>query len=163
SRGFVVLSGVSGTGKTWLAQAYAKAVGAAYCVVPVAPNWTTNEDLLGYKSPLGGGYQDTPFSAFLRDASTEWAASTRESRAARPYHAILDEMNLARVEYYFAAFLSAMELRARDGETPIQLAADDSVVLGPNLRFVGTVNIDETTHLFSDKVFDRAQLVELRV
>jgi AAA domain (dynein-related subfamily) len=163
SRGFVVLSGVSGTGKTWLAQAYAKAVGAAHCVVPVAPNWTTNEDLLGFKSPLGGGYQDTPFSNFLREASNEWDASVRESRAARPYHVILDEMNLARVEYYFAAFLSTMELRARDGEATIQLAKDDVVTLGPNLRFVGTVNIDETTHLFSDKVFDRAQLVELSV
>jgi hypothetical protein len=163
SRGFVVLSGVSGTGKTWLAQAYAQAVGAAHCVVPVAPNWTTNEDLLGFRSPLGGSYQDTPFSSFLREASREWTASIRENRAARPYHVILDEMNLAKVEYYFAAFLSSMELRARDGETQIPLAPNDAVTLGPNLRFVGTVNIDETTHLFSDKVFDRAQLVELSV
>src|SRR5262249_25555844 len=62
TRGFVVLSGVSGTGKTWLAEAYANAVKAKQLLVPVAPNWTTNEDLLGYLSPLGGGYHDTPFS-----------------------------------------------------------------------------------------------------
>jgi hypothetical protein len=163
SRGFVVLSGVSGTGKTWLAQVYASAVGAKQAVVPVAPNWTTNEDLLGYRSPLDGVYRDTQFSSFLREASSEWEAALRENRTARPYHAILDEMNLARVEYYFAKFLSAMELRAREGKAEIELAADDVVTLGPNLLFVGTVNIDETTHLFADKVFDRAQLVELEV
>jgi hypothetical protein len=163
SRGFVVLSGVSGTGKTWLAQAYARAIGAKYIVVPVAPNWTTNEDLLGYRSPLNSIYSDTQFSTFLRQASDEWKAARRENRAAQPYHVILDEMNLARVEYYFAKFLSAMELRAREGEAEIELAADDLVTLGPNLLFIGTVNIDETTHLFADKVFDRAQLVELDV
>jgi hypothetical protein len=154
---------VSGTGKTWLAQAYARAVGAKYIVVPVAPNWTTNEDLLGYRSPLDDSYRDTQFSTFLREASLEWQAARRENRTAQPHHVILDEMNLARVEYYFAKFLSAMELRARDGEAEIELAADDIVTLGPNLLFIGTVNIDETTHLFADKVFDRAQLVELDV
>jgi hypothetical protein len=163
TRGFVVLSGISGTGKTWLAQAYADAVRAKTLVVPVAPNWTTNEDLLGYLSPLGGGYNDTPFSRFLRDASTEWEAAQRENRTPWPYHLILDEMNLARVEYYFAKFLSAMEIRARAGSALIELAPDDVVTLGPNLRFVGTVNIDETTHMFADKVFDRAQLVELDI
>jgi hypothetical protein len=163
TRGFVVLSGVSGTGKTRLARAYADAVEAKALLVPVAPNWTTNEDLLGYLSPLGGGYQDTPFSLFLRDASAEWKAATRENRMAWPYHLILDEMNLARVEYYFAKFLSAMEIRASEGSALIELAPDDVITLGPNLCFVGTVNIDETTHMFADKVFDRAQLVELSV
>ena len=163
SRGFVVLSGVSGTGKTWLAQSYARAVGARFLVVPVAPNWTTNEDLLGYRSPLDGEYRDTPFSLFLRDAGTEWESARLENRPAQPYHVILDEMNLARVEYYFAKFLSAMELRQREGQVEVELAPDDVITVGPNLFFVGTVNIDETTHLFADKVFDRAQLVELEV
>jgi hypothetical protein len=161
TRGFVVLSGVSGTGKTWLAQAYADAVEAKALVVPVAPNWTTNEDLLGYLSPLDGSYHDTPFSQFLRDAAVEWEAAVQEGRAAWPYHLILDEMNLARVEYYFAKFLSAMEIRARAGSALIELAPGDVVTLGQNLSFVGTVNIDETTQMFADKVFDRAQLVEL--
>jgi hypothetical protein len=161
TRGFVVLSGVSGTGKTWLAQAYANAVEAKQLLVPVAPNWTTNEDLLGYLSPLDGSYHDTPFSQFLRDAAAEWEAAVGEGRTAWPYHLILDEMNLARVEYYFAKFLSAMEVRARAGSALIELAPDDVVTLGQNLSFVGTVNIDETTQMFADKVFDRAQLVEL--
>ena len=59
-RGFVILSGVSGTGKTWLADAYGRATGGEVQVVPVAPNWTTNEDLLGYLNPVTGAYHDTP-------------------------------------------------------------------------------------------------------
>lgn len=161
TRGFVVLSGVSGTGKTWLAQAYADAVSAKTLIVPVAPNWTTNEDLLGYLSPLDRSYHDTPFSQFLRDAGAEWEIARDQGRIPWPFHLILDEMNLARVEYYFAKFLSAMEIRARAGSALIELAPGDVVALGLNLSFVGTVNVDETTQMFADKVFDRAQLVEL--
>jgi hypothetical protein len=64
TRGFVVLSGISGTGKTWLAEAYARAIGAKHLLVPVAPNWTTNEDLLGYLNPVDGLYHETEFSLF---------------------------------------------------------------------------------------------------
>ena len=161
SRGFVILSGVSGTGKTWLAEEYAKAVGARPLVVPVAPNWTTNEDLLGFADPFGGQYRDTAFSRFLRDAAGAAEQARKAGQVPQPYHLILDEMNLARVEYYFAKFLSAMELRMRAGEARIELGPNDSVLLPPNLLFVGTVNIDETTHGFSDKVYDRAQLIEI--
>ncbi len=161
TRGFVILSGVSGTGKTWLTEAYAGAVGAKHLVVPVAPNWTTNEDLLGYFNPLDNHYHDTDFSRFLRDASREYEAAQDEGRTARPYHLVLDEMNLARVEYYFARFLSAMEVRARYGIAMIELGPKDHVHLPPNLRFAGTVNVDESTHGFADRVYDRAQLIEL--
>lgn len=161
ARGFVILSGVSGTGKTWLTEAYAGAVGAKHLVVPVAPNWTTNEDLLGYFNPLDSHYHDTDFSRFLRDASREYEAAQDGGRTARPYHLVLDEMNLARVEYYFARFLSAMEVRARYGIAMIELGPKDHVHLPPNLRFAGTVNVDETTHGFADRVYDRAQLIEL--
>lgn len=161
TRGFVILSGVSGTGKTWLSQAYADAVGARHLVVPVAPNWTTNEDLLGYHSPITNSYHDTPFSRFLRQAAADHAGALAAGVRPRPYHLVLDEMNLARVEYYFARFLSVMETRARGGEAIIELAPGDDVPLPPTLRFVGTVNVDETTHGFADKVLDRAQLIEL--
>jgi MoxR-like ATPase len=163
SRGFVILSGVSGTGKTWLAEQYAKAVGARCLVMPVAPNWTTNEDLLGFESPLGDGYRNTAFSLFLREASTANEHARKAGLTPQPYHLVLDEMNLARVEYYFAKFLSAMELRMRAGEAHIELGPNDRVSLPPNLFFIGTVNIDETTHGFSDKVYDRAQLIEIPV
>ena len=160
SRGFVILSGISGTGKTWLAQAYARAVGGRELLAPVAPNWTTNEDLLGYLNPMSGTYHDTPFSNFLREAALEWKSAVAAEREPIPHYLVLDEMNLARVEYYFATFLSALEVRQRDETTSVQLG-DETVALPPNLRFVGTVNVDETTHGFADKVYDRAQLVEL--
>jgi hypothetical protein len=73
----------------------------------------------------------------------------------------LDEMNLARVEHYFSRFLSAMEVRTREGIARLDLAPGHTVELTPNLKFVGTVNIDETTHGFADKVYDRAQIIEL--
>jgi hypothetical protein len=161
SRGFVILAGVSGTGKTWLAEQYAVAVGARHLIVPVAPNWTTNEDLLGFTDPFTGEYRDTAFSRFLRDASAAADQARKAGHAPQPFHLILDEMNLARVEYYFAKFLSAMELRMRAGEARIELGPKDHVSLPANLYFAGTVNIDETTHGFSDKVYDRAQLIEL--
>ena len=81
--------------------------------------------------------------------------------AAQPYHLILDEMNLARVEHYFARFLSAMELRQRGAVPSLDLGTEELLYLPENLIFIGTVNVDETTHGFADKVFDRAQLIEL--
>lgn len=161
TRGFVVLSGLSGTGKTWLAERYAIAIDARHLIVSVAPNWTTNEDLLGYASPITGLYHDTAFSRFLRAAAKEYETATGNGVQPRPYHVVLDEMNLARVEYYFAKFLSAMEVRMRYGRAEIELGPDDIVSLTPNLFVIGTVNIDETTHGFADKVYDRAQLIEL--
>jgi len=161
SRKFVILSGISGTGKTWLTKAYANAVEAEYLLVPVAPNWMTNEDLLGYLSPIDNKYHDTDFSTFLEKAEEEYQQAQVEKRTPKPYHLVLDEMNLARVEYYFAKFLSVMEVRMREGVAQIKLAPDKQVLLTPNLYFIGTVNVDETTHSFADKVYDRAQLIEL--
>ena len=164
TRGFVILSGVSGTGKTWLAQSYARAAGAQVQVFPVAPNWMSNEDLLGFYSPLEGGhYHHTPFSRFLLEAGAEYQAARQAGREARPYHLVLDEMNLARVEHYFAQFLSKMELRARGGKAEIDLGPGQQALLSPNVYVIGTVNVDETTHDFADKVYDRAQLIELPV
>ena len=161
TRGFVILAGQSGTGKTWLAQAYAEAVGARAKLVAVDPSWSSNEDLLGYLSPLDGFYHHTPFSEFVQDAAREWDSANNHAKTAREFHVILDEMNLARVEHYFSRFLSAMELRSRQGSAMLDLAPGHSIVLSPNLKFAGTVNVDETTYGFADKVYDRAQLIEL--
>lgn len=162
-RGFVILSGLSGAGKTWLSELYAEAVEADHLLVSVAPNWTTNEDLLGYLNPLTETFQHTELSVFLGEAEEEWWEAQEEQRPARPFHVTLDEMNLARVEYYFARFLSAMEVRSRNGSATLELGPDERAELTPNLRFTGTVNVDETTHGFADKVYDRAQLLELPV
>lgn len=163
TRGFVILSGLSGTGKTWLAELYAEVTGARFKLISVAPNWTTNEDLLGYFNPLDGRYYDTDFSLFLREAAAEWEQAQDQNREPQSFHVLLDEMNLARVEYYFAKFLSAMELVARHDAAAITAGPEDEIVVYPNLFFIGTVNVDETTHGFADKVYDRAQLVELGI
>ncbi len=159
TRGFVILAGVSGTGKTWLAEAYAQAVAAEYLVVPVAPNWTSREDLLGYVSPTSGEYQHTAFSRFLIRAAKAYEQA-EDKISVRPFHVILDEMNLARAEHYFADFLSALELRNRHDQATLTLG-DAQVGLFRNLVFVGTVNMDETTHGFAHKVYDRAQVIEV--
>jgi hypothetical protein len=157
----VILSGASGTGKTWLAEAYAGAIGARPKLAAVDPSWSSNEDLLGYLSPLDGFYHHTPFSEFVQEAAREWDSANMGGRIAREFHVILDEMNLARVEHYFSRFLSAMEIRSREGVARLDLAPGHTVELAPNLKFAGTVNVDETTHGFADKVYDRAQLIEL--
>ena len=156
TRGFVILSGSSGTGKTWLAQAYADAIGARPKLAAVDPSWSSNEDLLGYLSPLDGFYHHTPFSEFVQEAAREWTSADMAGRSAREFHVILDEMNLARVEHYFSRFLSAMEVRSREGIARLDLAPGHTVELTPNLKFAGTVNVDETTYMFSPKVLDRA-------
>lgn len=160
SRQFVILSGISGTGKTALAETYAQAVNAAYVIVPVAPNWMSNEDLLGYYNPMTQSYQDTESSRFLRCAAQAWADNPD---APRPYHLILDEMNLARVEHYFARLLSLLEVRRRGQAVSLEFAQDDCILLPKNLYVIGTVNQDESTYGFADKVYDRAQYLELHL
>ena len=127
NRGFVILTGISGTGKTWLTELYAEAIGAEYLIVPVAPNWTSNEDLLGFFNPLDNQYKHTSFSRFIMEAQKEYEKAIEENRTPRPYHIVLDEMNLARVEYYFAKFLSLMEVRSRQKEAAIEIPPDDKV------------------------------------
>ncbi|MBD2343813.1 McrB family protein [Anabaena subtropica] len=163
TRKFVILSGISGTGKTWLTKAYADAINAKHSLVAVAPNWNTNEDLLGYFSTIDKTYHYTEFTEFLEEANKEYEKAKANKHTPRPYHLVLDEMNLARVEYYFAKFLSAMEVRMREGVAEIELAVNKKLLLPPNFYLIGTVNVDETTHSFADKIYDRAQMIELEI
>lgn len=103
TRDLVVLAGDSGSGKTSLIRAAADAIGGECIVVPVKPNWTGPEDLLGYYNPVERSYQATPFLIALQAAAR---------RPDVPHFICLDEMNLARVEHYFADFLSLLEQRA---------------------------------------------------
>jgi len=161
TRRFVILSGLSGSGKTLLSLMYANAVNAQYRLVAVAPNWTTNEDLLGYFNPLNKQYYDTDFSLFLRQASRAYESALAVGKVPQPFHLVLDEMNLARVELYFAKFLSGMEVLTTTGQAQVTMFGADVVQLPPNLYFIGTVNVDETTQGFADKIYDRAQVIEL--
>lgn len=98
----IVLAGDSGSGKTSLARSVAEALGGKCTVVPVKPNWTSSEDLLGYYNPIEGRFHPTQFLLALLNAAREPDV---------PHFICLDEMNLARVEYYFADFLSLLESR----------------------------------------------------
>lgn len=139
------------------------------CVVPVRPDWTDNRGLLGYWNPLTGRYVDTPFLRLLLAAQAECERAGTEQEP-HPFFAILDEMNLARVEHYFSDFLSTLE-----SGKPLPLHQSDELELGAieglpeipkelvvpkNLHFIGTVNVDETTYMFSPKVLDRAFTIE---
>ena len=98
----IILAGDSGSGKTSLVKSVADAIGGQCKVVPVKPNWTSSEDLLGYYNPIEGRYHPTQFLLALLEAAREPEV---------PHFICLDEMNLARVEYYFADFLSLLETR----------------------------------------------------
>jgi energy-coupling factor transporter ATP-binding protein EcfA2 len=220
----IVLAGESGSGKTNLVKSFAKAIGGKSFIIPVKPNWTSAEDLLGYYNPLEKKYLTTPFLEALLEA---------RNNPDIPYFICLDEMNLARVEYYFADFLSLLE--ERDTLPEIQLYSDDesshvlsefknvleiinsvkekyqknnlvdfvsilkdeevnnelkrvfgfsdkdslikyhtdlrkmisgiistpsSIEFPKNVRIIGAINIDETTHYLSPKILDRAHIMK---
>lgn len=219
----IILAGDSGSGKTNLVKSFAKAVGGKAVIIPVKPNWTSAEDLLGYYNPLDQKYLTTPFLDALFEASRNPEV---------PYFICLDEMNLARVEYYFADFLSLLEERGNVPEIQLYtdteakhvaseignlialiedakikldkpdlnsfldilkdeslnaklhelcgfqesdsllkyharlrklissyLSTPSSLKLPPNVRIIGTINMDETTHYLSPKILDRAHIV----
>jgi hypothetical protein len=160
---FIILTGISGTGKTKITELFAQAVckdfNNQYLLLPVRPDWNDDRSLLGYYNPLTKEYQKTEFLEFIMKASQD---------IKNPYFVCLDEMNLARVEYYFSTFLSAMEsgskeislkgygmIKTWDGREIV-----DKTSIPPNLFFTGTVNMDETTYRFSPKVLDRANTIE---
>ena len=220
----IILAGESGSGKTNLIKSFADAIGGKSFIIPVKPNWTSSEDLLGYYNPLEKKYLSTPFLDALLEA---------KDNPTVPYFICLDEMNLARVEYYFADFLSLLEER---GELPeiklysedesahilsefknviktievvkekykkknivnfIELLQDEeinreltrifgfsdkdslikyhtdlrrmlsgilntpsSIIFPKNVRIIGAINIDETTHYLSPKILDRAHIMK---
>ena len=220
----IILAGDSGSGKTNLVKSFAKAIGGKSIIVPVKPNWTSAEDLLGYYNPLENKYLSTKFLDALLEA---------QQNPHVPYLICLDEMNLARVEYYFADFLSLLE--ERDEQPEIQLFSSSegevlaselknfislindtavkldnrningfidimkdkefnaklheicgfkegdsllkyhsylkrmlnnflntpsSIKLPKNVRIIGAINVDETTHYLSPKILDRAHIMK---
>lgn len=217
---FIVLAGNPGNGKTSLCREYARVTGSVCHVIPVKPNWTSADDLLGYYSPIEKSYISTPFLNALLEAAGD------------PSHLhliCLDEINLARPEYYFSDFLSVLENRSEDrfieinipkqeqknrqmlldiiNTLPDDISIDTNlndilsnidvktrlyeilkintqeelnevlsnlrqlngktyevtgkIHIPSNVRFIGTMNVDETTNFFAPKILDRAHILRL--
>lgn len=217
----IVLSGLSGSGKTQIVKSFAEALGGVAKIIPVKPNWTSSDDLVGYYNPIQSSFLPTPFTEAIAEAI---------QNPHQIYLICLDEMNLARVEYYFADFLSKMEERSKQPEidlyakheeelfisefktllTLIEISTGEKMVLSwqefletdsirnrffellgnteketllqihskmrrrlldilkfpatikipNNIRFIGAINVDETTHYFSPKILDRVHIVK---
>lgn len=162
---FVILAGTSGTGKTRLVKLFAEAIGAKYKMVSVRPDWSDSSDLFGHMN-LNGKFVPGAILEFIRLATLD---------VNHPYILCLDEMNLARVEYYLSDILSVIETRdlvkgmirsdslVNDGIYGTDISAREKygeLCFPQNFYIVGTVNMDETTFPFSKKVLDRANTIE---
>ena len=166
---FVILTGNSGTGKTRIAKQFSQYLEEDingkknWLIVPVGADWTDNTKMLGFYNPLEEKYVSTPTLDFILQAC---------ENPSIPHFLILDEMNLSHVERYFSDFLSAME---SDEEIPLykkpvkkgdtedsENVIPEKIRLPKNLFVTGTVNIDETTYMFSPKVLDRSNVVEFK-
>lgn len=161
---FVILSGLAGSGKTQLAIAFSKWITtyeSQVCVVPVQSGWTNREPLLGYPDALNKGEYIVSNNVVKTIQEAE-----KEQNQNKPYFLILDEMNLSYVERYFADFLSSMEsgepifLWDKPKESSSQV--NSMISLPKNLFIIGTMNVDETTYMFSPKVLDRANVIEFK-
>lgn len=183
---FVILAGISGTGKSLLPREFGKSIYGEtdyqdyFTMIPVRPNWNDSTDLLGYFDPLSKKLKLHTLTRFIKKASHD---------IENPYFVCLDEMNLSHVEHYFSDILSILESRERKEngqlETDGFLIGEESdyektfpygtvfydtdemkreigiqLKIPQNIFFIGTVNMDETTHPFSKKVLDRANSIE---
>ena len=156
----VILAGISGTGKSELPQAYAEFVGAPLVMLPVQPRWDSPQDLQGFYNYIEKKYKPTDLMRYL------YQHQSQRDLKGRMVLVLLDEMNLARVEYYFSDFLSKLETR-RNKRTYLELEAGSlklteeqkQVLIPDEFLFVGTMNEDETTQSLSDKVLDRANVL----
>jgi len=217
----IVLSGLSGSGKTQIVKSFAEVLGGVAKIIPVKPNWTSSDDLLGYYNPIQSSFLPTPFTEAIAEAI---------QNPHQIYLICLDEMNLARAEYYFADFLSKMEERSEQPEIDLYAKHEEELFISEfktlltliesatgrnsvaswqefletdsirnrffellgnteketllqihskmrrrlldilkfpatikipnNVRFIGAINVDETTHYFSPKILDRVHIVK---
>ena len=158
----IILQGMSGTGKTSLAYAFGEFLKNKTVVVPIQPMWKERTDLVGYYNEFTKKFNETTLLYKMYEANYNEEI----------YITVLDEMNIARVEYYFAEFLSLLEIPNPDGrnldvvsdrreDDPKLLQHNGKLRLPTNMWFVGTANNDDSTFSISDKVYDRAMVLNL--
>jgi hypothetical protein len=163
----LILQGLSGTGKSSLPRLFKEALQIENTLVPVQPSWRDNRELLGYDNDFTHRFKETIFTKKVYEAS---APANRE----KIYFIVLDEMNLARIEYYFADFLAVLEESPENWVVPLVSNNEEpnidnrpaylvenhtSLFVTPNIWFIGTANRDESTFGITDKVYDRAQIL----
>ena len=157
----IVMQGMSGTGKTSLSYAFGEFLENPSVIVPIQPMWKERSDLIGYFNEFTGRFNETTLLQKMYEANYSNSI----------YVTVLDEMNIARVEYYFAEFLSLLEIPDPDKRyldvvsdvwenDPVMLR-EGKVRLPENMWFMGTVNNDDSTFAISDKVYDRAMVMNL--
>ena len=157
----LILQGMSGTGKTSLAYAFGEFLDNKAVVVPIQPMWKERTDLIGYYNEFTRKFNETTLLYKMYEANYN----------PQIYITVLDEMNIARVEYYFAEFLSLLELPNPEGRnldvvsdvwpTDPKLLNKGKLRLPTNMWFIGTANNDDSTFAISDKVYDRAMVINL--
>ena len=157
----VILQGMSGTGKTSLAHAFGSFTDNTSTVIPVQPMWKERTDLVGYYNEFTKRFNETLLLQKMYEANY----------SKDMYITVLDEMNIARVEYYFAEFLSLLELPNPEEryidvvsdkwDTDPKQLKDGRIKLPENMWFIGTANNDDSTFAISDKVYDRAMILNL--
>ena len=155
----IVLQGMSGTGKTSLAYAFGEFLDNKTVVVPIQPMWKERTDLIGYYNEFTKKFNETTLLYKMYEANCNEEI----------YITVLDEMNIARVEYYFAEFLSLLEIPNPDGrnldvvadkwDNDPKLLVKGKLRLPTNMWFIGTANNDDSTFSISDKVYDRAMVL----
>ena len=157
----LIMQGMSGTGKTSLAYAFGEFMNNPSVIVPIQPMWKEKSDLVGYYNEFTKRFNETVLLQKMYEANY-----TDDI-----YITVLDEMNIARVEYYFAEFLSLLELPNPESRR-IEVVSDEwhndpkllkngQLKLPENMWFVGTANNDDSTFAISDKVYDRAMVMNL--
>lgn len=157
----IILQGISGTGKTSLAYAWGKFLSQDSCVASVQPSWRDRTELFGYFNEFTKKFNETDV---LREIYL--AGYTNDIHTI-----ILDEMNIARVEYYFAEMLSILEMPNKD-EWIVELVSSSwpsdplkiergKLKIAPNVWYIGTINNDDSTFMVTDKVYDRAMPIDI--
>lgn len=157
----MILQGMSGTGKTSLAYAFGEYISNESVIVPVQPMWKERSDMVGYFNEFTGRFNETTLLRKMYEAQY----------TDNIYIVVLDEVNISRIEYYFAEFLSLLEIpdenkRYLEVVTDVWLddpkkLKDGKILLPANMWFIGTANNDDSTFAISDKVYDRAMIVNL--
>jgi len=157
----VILQGISGTGKTSISLAWGNFVKHPSCVASVQPSWRDRTDIFGYLNEFTKKFNETDFLAYLYEAGYMDEIFT----------VILDEMNLARVEYYFAEMLSILEMHStKDWKIEVVQSSWPSdpkklirgkLQIPPNTWYIGTINNDDSTFMVTDKVYDRAMPIDI--